>query len=109
MVDGNERLYGMLGFAMRAGRVIIGTDLVCASMSKRGAGKLTLVLVSCDASEATKKKVTTKSDFYNIEALVIDVGADRLGSLLGKTYSPVVLGITDERFKEEIKRALEKE
>lgn len=106
MVDGNERLYGMLGFAMRAGRVIIGTDLVCASMSKRGAGKPTLVLISRDASEATKKKVTVKSDFYNIEALEIDVGAEKLGSLLGKTYAPVVLGITDGRFAEEIKRAV---
>ncbi len=106
MVDGNERLYGMLGFAMRAGRVIIGTDLVCASMSKRGRGKPMLVLISCEASEATKKKVCVKSDFYSIEALEIDVGAEKLGSLLGKTYAPVVLGITDERFAEEIKRAL---
>ena len=106
MVDGRERLYGMLGFAMRAGRVIIGTDLVCASMSKHGRAKPMLVLISHDASEATKKKVTTKSDFYSIETLEIDVGGDKLGSLLGKTYAPVVLGITDGRFAEEIKRAL---
>ena len=106
MVDGKERLYGMLGFAMRAGRVIIGTDLVCASMSKRGRAKPMLVLISHGASEATKKKVITKSDFYSIEALEIDVGGDKLGSLLGKTYAPLVLGITDEKFAEEIKRAL---
>lgn len=106
MVDGNERLYGMLGFAMRAGQVIIGTDLVCASMSKRGKGKPMLVLISREASEATKKKVTVKSDFYTIEALEIDVGGEKLGSLLGKTYAPMVLGITDGRFAEEIKRAV---
>ena len=106
MVDGNERLCGMLGFAMRAGRVIIGTELVCTAMSKHGRGKPLLVLVSSDASAATKKKVTVKSDFYDIEALEIGIDAEKLGRLLGKTYAPVVIGITDERFAEEIKRAV---
>ena len=106
-VNGRERLCGMLGFAMRAGRVIIGADLVAAAMAKRGKDKPRLVLVSVDASEATKKRVFSKSEFYGIEALEIEVGQDELGRLLGKTYAPVVIGITDERFAVEIKRATE--
>ena len=104
--NGEERLRGMLGFAMRAGRVIIGADLVCAAMSKRGVGRPHLVLVSASASDATKKRAFSKSEFYGIEALEIAIGQDELGRLLGKTYAPVVLGITDARFAEEIKRAV---
>jgi ribosomal protein L7Ae-like RNA K-turn-binding protein len=96
----------MLGFAMRAGRVIIGADLVFASMAKRG-GRPHLVLVSESASDATKKRAFSKSEFYGIEALEIPIGQDELGRLLGKTYAPVVLGITDDRFAEEIRRATE--
>ena len=104
--NGRERLCGMLGFAMRAGRVIIGADLVAASMAKRGKDKPRLVLVSCDASDATKKRAKSKSEFYGIEALEISIGQDELGRLLGKTYAPVVLGITDDRFAQEIKLAI---
>ena len=96
----------MLGFAMRAGRVIIGADLVAASMAKRGKDKPRLVLVSVDASDATKKRAFSKSEFYGIEALEIPLEQDELGRLLGKTYAPVVLGITDERFAQEIKLAI---
>lgn len=106
MVDGKERLYGMLGFAMRAGRVIIGTDLVCTAMSKQGKAKPRLVLFSSAASDATKKKITVKSEFYSIEAMEISVDAEELGRLLGKAYAPMVLGITDDRFADEIKRAI---
>ncbi len=106
-VNGRERLCGMLGFAMRAGRVIIGADLVAAAMAKRGKDKPRLILVSVDASEATKKRAFSKSEFYGIEALEIEIGQNELGRLLGKTYAPVVIGITDERFAVEIKRATE--
>ena len=104
--NGRERLCGMLGFAMRAGRVIIGADLVAASMAKRGKDKPRLVLVSCDASDATKKRAFSKSEFYGIEALEIPIGQDELGRLLGKTYSPAVIGIVDDNFAREIALAL---
>jgi ribosomal protein L7Ae-like RNA K-turn-binding protein len=103
----NERLRGMLGFARRAGQMVIGADLVATAMAKRGKCKPRLVLVSVDASEATRKRAFSKSEFYGIEALEIEIGQDELGRLLGKTYAPVVLGITDDRFAEEIKRATE--
>ena len=107
MESKNTRLYGMLGFAMRAGRITIGTELVCSSMSRRGNGAPRLVLVSSSASDATKKKVLTKSEFYNVESVVIDIDSGELGRLLGKTYAPCVIAITDERFATEIKRALD--
>lgn len=96
----------MLGFAMRAGRIVIGADLVAVAMAKRGKDKPRLVLVSSDASEATKKRAFYKSEFYGIEARQMELTCDELGRLLGKTYSPAVIGITDDGFAEQIRLAL---
>ncbi len=92
----------MLGFAMRAGKLVIGTELICRAMPR---GDVRLVVVSKDASEATKKKLFTKSEFYNITAIEVDIDTERLGKLLGKTYAPAAVGVTDEGFSAEIKKA----
>ncbi len=102
--NANNRLCGMLGFAMRAGKVIIGTELVCASMAKCGSKRPRIVLVSKTASEGTKKKVFGKSEHYRICAIEIDLDGESLGALLGKLYAPAVVAIVDDRFAEEIKR-----
>ena len=100
----NQRLYGMLGFAMRAGKVIIGTELVCRAMPT---GRVRLVLVSKSASEATKKKIFVKSDYYSISAIEVDIDTEHLGKLLGKTYSPAAVAVADDGFAAEIKKAAE--
>lgn len=101
----NRRFFGMLGFAMRAGKVIIGTDTVCKRMSVSGA--VHLVVAASDASDSTKKKLLTKSEFYNIPAIVTRLRSSELGDLLGKSYAPCALGITDGNFAKEIKKAHE--
>ncbi len=91
----NQKLIGMLGLAMRAGKVIIGTEQVCISLSKK---KIPLVLVSAGASDGTKKKICCKCEFYAIPLIEIDIDTDELGRLLGKTYTPAVIGISDVNF-----------
>ena len=103
----NTRLYGMLGFAMRAGKVIVGTDSVCSAMAKTK--KPCLVLIAHTASEATKKKLLTKAEFYGVEAVIIDVDSDELGRRLGKLYAPATVAVVDDRFAEEIRRAVSAE
>lgn len=105
MSEINSRLAGMLGFAMRAGKLILGTDIVCRAMPKRGGGRVLLVAVSCTASDATKKKLFTKSEFYGIRAIEIPVSIDELGRLLGKSHPTAAVGITDEGFAKEILKA----
>ena len=97
----------MLGFAMRAGQVIIGTELVCSALAKDGAKRPRLVLVSQTASDATKKKIFTKCEFYGVTATEINEDGESLGRLLGKLYAPAVIAIADDRFAEEISRAIE--
>ena len=102
------RLRGMLGFAMRAGKISIGTELVCTAMaSKKNPPKL--VLVASSASEGSKKKVFTKCEFYEIKAVQLNMSAEELGSLLGKNFAPVTLGIMDEGFASEIIKAIGEE
>ena len=96
----------MLGFAMRAGRLVIGTELVLRAVASNGRGRVELVLVTSDASDATKKRVFSKCEFYNTEACLLPVDSLELGKLLGKVFSPVTVGVADEAFATEIKKAI---
>ena len=96
----------MLGFAMRAGKVVIGTNQVIAALQARGAGAVQLVLISSDASDGTTKKLTFKCEFYKKTVKRLDIDSSELGRLLGKLYAPAVVAIVDDRFAEEIKRAI---
>ena len=98
----NQRLYGMLGFAMRAGKLIIGTELICRAMPR---GEIKLVLVSNTASDATKKKLFVKSDYYGITAVEADIDTESLGKILGKAYAPAAVAVVDDGFASEIKKA----
>ena len=102
MASAEERLRGMLGFAMRAGKLMIGTEIVCRAMASRLQPKL--VVIASDVSQSTLKKVVTKCEFYGIKSVQINIGADELGDLLGKTYSPATVGVMDDGFAEQISR-----
>ena len=106
MAINETRLLGMLGFAMRAGKLIIGAESVCRAMAK---GSPKLVLVSDAASEGTKKKLTVKCEFYGIPYEMLPMEAEKIGALLGKTYAPMAIAVTDAGFSAEIKKALNPE
>ena len=100
----NRRILGMLGFAMRAGKVLIGTDTVLRTVAKNNSA-VKLVLIASGASDATRKRLSSKCEFYGIQTVEIEMTTDELGSLLGKTYSPACAGITDVGFAKEIVKA----
>lgn len=100
------RLKGMLGFAMRAGKVIIGTELVCSGMASGGKNRPRLVLLAHTASDGTKKKISTKAEFYGVDVLTVNIDSDELGRILGKLYAPATVAIIDDRFAEEIRSAV---
>ena len=92
----------MLGFAMRAGRLIIGTELICRAMPR---GEIKLVVLSSGASENTKKKLAVKSEYYGIRLIETSVSQEELGRILGKTYAPSAVAVTDTGFATEIEKA----
>lgn len=99
---GMERIIGMLGLAMRAGELIVGTDMICRAMAKK---RPMLVVISSGASAGTKKKLRTKCEFYSTESIEIDLNTERLGHLLGKAYTPAAVAVTQAGIAEEIVKA----
>ncbi len=99
----NKRLIGMLGFAMRAGKLTVGTDLVCREMQR---GNARLIVISEGASDGTKKKLTAKSNFYKIPSIEVKIDTERLSEILGKEHLVAAVAVCDEMFAEEIKKAL---
>ena len=99
----NTRVNGMIGLSRRAGKCIIGTELICRALPK---GEVRLVVVSATASAPTKKKLTVKCDFYGVKHVESTIDTDGLGSLVGKSSSVAAVAITDDAFASEIIKAV---
>ena len=74
-----DAFYSMLGIAMRAGALTLGTD---GELSAIAAGKTRFVLVDALASENTKKKFRDSCAYYSVE--LAETAPDRLGFAIGK-------------------------
>ncbi len=74
-----DAFYSMLGIAMRAGVLTLGTDSVLGSVAS---GKAAFVLLDAAASENTKKKFHDSCAFYGAE--LYETAPDRLGFAIGK-------------------------
>ena len=59
----NNNILGLIGLAMKAGKVAFGADSVEESILKR---KVKLVIVSKESSERTKSKFSKICEKYNI-------------------------------------------
>ena len=101
-----QRISGMLGFARKAGKTVIGTEMVCRMMPKKGFIKL--VVIAGGASDSTKKKLTVKCEFYKIPSVVAEIDTVTLASLVGKSSAVAAVAVTDSGFAEEIKKAIAK-
>ena len=104
--NNSAKLAGMLGLAMRAGKVTLGTDQICTALSK---GRINLVLVSGTASDSTKKKLRFKCEYYKTPMIEVNIDTEELGRLLGKTYTPAAVAITDDNFAKAIEKILSSE
>ncbi|MBU9714512.1 YlxQ family RNA-binding protein [Evansella tamaricis] len=98
----NSQWLNMLGLVYRARKMVTGEELVVKAIQKN---HVSLVLISEDASDNTKKKVLNKCDYYNIPCFV---KGDRtsLGRAIGKSER-VVLGIEDSGFAAKIRSLIE--
>lgn len=88
-----KRITQMLGLAMRAGCVVTGEERV---VQKIRSGQAKLVLIANDAGFHTKKKLTDKTNYYDVPLLNY---FDRrtLGQALGKGER-VTVAVTDTGF-----------
>ncbi len=102
-VENMQRFFGMLGFAMRAGKLVIGSEMIIKALPS---GKIKAVVVSFKASDNTKDKLFSKCNSCRVFACEVDVDTDLLGDIVGKTYSPAAIGIADTGFANEIIKTL---
>lgn len=92
----------MIGLATRAGKTVAGEFSVEKAIKTQ---KATLVIVSVEASDNTKKLFRNKCDFYKIP--YIEYGTRKeLGLSTGKK-NRVSIAILDENFSRTISKILE--
>ena len=97
MID--SKILGLIGLAMKAGKVCFGADSVEESILKR---KVKLVIISNDSSERTKNKFIEICKKNNIP-VIVDGKIDILSQTIGKN-NKAILGIKDANFADSIQR-----
>ena len=95
MTPNEQKAYNLIGIAKKAGKVIGGTDMVADRIrEKRNAVKA--VLISCDASENTLKKIINTTTFYKVPAVRTNIDKAMLAKITGSMGERSVIGITDD-------------
>lgn len=92
-------MLGLIGLAMKAGKVCFGADSVEENIVKR---KVKLLIISKDSSERTKNKFVNICEKYNVP-VIVDGDIDTLSKTIGKS-NKVVIGIKDVNFAESIQK-----
>lgn len=95
----NNKILGLIGLAMRAGKVSFGADSVEESIVKR---KAKLVIISKDSSERTKSKFIEICE-KNKLPVIIDWDIESLSKAIGKN-NKAILGIKDKNFADSIQK-----
>ena len=96
-----KKACGMLGLAMRAGKVASGEFATEKAVKEY---KAYLVIVAAEASENTQKKFRNMCQFYKVPYLVFGT-KEELGSIIGKEYRDS-LAVCDENFAKVIREHL---
>ena len=96
-----KKACGMLGLAMRAGKVASGEFATEKAVKEYRAY---LVIVASDASENTQKKFRNMCQYYKVPYLVFET-KEELGSIIGKEYRSS-LAVCDKNFAEVIREHL---
>ncbi len=95
----NNNILGLVGLAMKAGKVAFGADSVEESIQKR---KAKLVIISKESSERTKSKFTKICEKYSIP-IIIDGSIEEISKSIGKN-NKAVIGIKDTNFANSIQK-----
>ena len=97
----------MLGIARKAGKLVVSTPMVCEAMRKKK--KPCLVIVAQNASESTKKKLITKSEYYKIRVIVSDIEKEELSQSVGKESIIATVAVTEENLAAQLLKLSGKE
>ncbi len=102
-----ERALGLLGLAVKAGKVILGVPMVCDAM--RAGKRIYLAVEAENTSDNTHKRITDRTAYYGVRHMRISVSTDRLAAALGKTGDLALAAVTDKGLAEAIVPLLDQE
>ena len=105
MAERQNRIYGMIGLAQRAGKVRAGEFSTEKSIKS---GKARLCIIAEDASEATKKHFNDMCSYRNIPICVIKADKNTLGHITGRELRASLV-IEDSGFADRIRSLIEGE
>ena len=97
-----DKVLSSLGLAKRAGKVIVGTQMVQDAVRS---GKAVLIIYASDISDNSKKKLVNTCAHYSSE-LISYSDMQGLSAALGQKKLITSAAITDENFKLLIKKQL---
>lgn len=96
-----QKLYGIIGLATKAGKLVAGTDACLEGINKKS---IKLVLIAEDASDRTKKQFNEICLLNGIPIYEI-CKIENLSKAIGKT-NKAVIGIKEKGFAESVKKII---
>ena len=93
----NNKIYGLLGLARKAGKISFGTQSCIEAIEKR---KAKLVIIAEDCSDRTKKNFEDISNTANVSIRVIGT-IENISKCIGQNNKAVIV-VRDENFAKEI-------
>lgn len=96
-----DSFLSFLGLAMKAGRVIYGTDPVQA-----GIGRIHLLLVASDAGRSSRRNALHLAEKHHIVCAETRYGKSELGYAIGKKPC-ALLAVTDRGFAQNLLKNLD--
>ncbi len=88
-----EKIYALLGFARKAGKLAIGTEAVFESVAKK---RSKLVLIAADISQKSAKEVRYICDKNNTRAVTLEIKIDDVTAAIGRRAG--ILSVEDDGF-----------
>lgn len=95
----NSNVLGLIGLAMKAGKICFGADSVEENLVKQ---KVKLLILSKDSSERTKNKFIKLCEKYNVP-VILDGNIEALSKSIGKA-NKAIIGVKDINFAESIQK-----
>ena len=101
----SSKFIGLLGMAAKAGRLTFGTSLVRTKIQSKQ--KPSLVLLSSDSSDNTKKRIINCCTYYGCRFKIVSHTSDELGARTGREGSISCIAVNDEGFATAMEKAID--
>ena len=102
-----KKMMSLLGFAKKAGKVIIGTDMAVESVRSGRKNAVKLFLLASDASANTEKRINNTSEYYGVPTIVTQAKKSELAHTVGSVSEISVIGVTDKGFADAMLKTVE--